>query len=99
MCYSITQLKNIVQKELSNIEGSAHSYKHTERVFKIATHIAEQEKADLARATFENAINWCRNRAYINPFMFHTETAKKIADKRYTTMRLFVDSLEKELLM
>lgn len=32
---------------MSKIQGSAHSYEHVNRVFKIATFIAEKEKADV----------------------------------------------------
>lgn len=32
---------------MSKIQGSAHSYEHVNRVFKIATFIAEKEKADI----------------------------------------------------
>jgi len=43
----IQKIENIVKKEMSVIDGTAHSFQHVHRVFKIATFIAEKEKADL----------------------------------------------------
>ena len=42
----ITQALNFVQDFFEN-EFSGHDYFHTLRVFKMATHIAEKEQADL----------------------------------------------------
>jgi uncharacterized protein len=40
-------LKNIVRQKMAPLDGTAHSYEHTDRVVKIATILAEKEKADL----------------------------------------------------
>jgi uncharacterized protein len=41
------KVKNIVKQKMVKIQGSAHSYEHVHRVFKIATYIAEKENADV----------------------------------------------------
>jgi uncharacterized protein len=40
-------IQNIVREKMSLLEGTAHSYSHVDRVFKIATYLAEKENADL----------------------------------------------------
>jgi uncharacterized protein len=40
-------IQNIVREKMSPLEGTAHSYSHVDRVFKIATYLAEKENADL----------------------------------------------------
>ena len=44
MSVNIDELKEIVKEQFSNISGSAHSYAHVERVFKIATYLAAEEE-------------------------------------------------------
>jgi uncharacterized protein len=43
----IEELQRIVKKEMSPLEGTAHSYDHVERVVKIAILVAKMEKADV----------------------------------------------------
>ena len=43
----IEDLKRIVKEKMSIVKGTAHSYEHVNRVFKIATFLAKLEKADL----------------------------------------------------
>jgi uncharacterized protein len=47
--------------------------------------------------SFKYVVKWCRDRSIDNPLTFHTKTAKEIAEKRYTIMRTFAESLEKEI--
>jgi len=42
-------IQRIVKEEMSELEGTAHSYEHVDRVLKIATFLAEKENADLER--------------------------------------------------
>jgi uncharacterized protein len=42
-------------------------------------------------------VKWCRDRSIDNPLTFHTKTAKEIAEKRYTIMKSFAESLEQEI--
>jgi len=43
----VKTLTPIVKERMHLLQGTAHSYEHVERVFKIATLIAKKEKADL----------------------------------------------------
>jgi len=43
----VETLAPIVKERMNLLQGTAHSYEHVERVFKIATLIAKKEKADL----------------------------------------------------
>jgi uncharacterized protein len=43
----IGRLKNIVRAKMSQIDGTAHSYEHVDRVYRIATFLAKKEKADV----------------------------------------------------
>lgn len=40
-------LRDIVKRDMSGIEGSAHSFEHVERVTRIASYLAEREGADM----------------------------------------------------
>jgi uncharacterized protein len=44
---NLRKLETITKNALAPLEGTAHSYRHIERVTKIATFIALQEKADV----------------------------------------------------
>jgi uncharacterized protein len=80
---SLNLLKTIIKKELSNLEGSAHSYKHTERVYKTAIQMAEQEKADLNTIKVASLLHDI-GRAYGEP---HNETAIEPARKAVETIK------------
>lgn len=41
------KLEMIVKKQMSPLDGTAHSYEHVDRVLKIATFLAKKEKADM----------------------------------------------------
>ena len=43
----INPLKIIVKERMAPLEGTVHSYSHVYRVFRIATFLAEKEKADV----------------------------------------------------
>lgn len=43
----IERLKNIVRAKMSQIDETAHSYEHADRVYRIATFLAKNEKADV----------------------------------------------------
>lgn len=43
----IEDLKMTVKERMAPLEGSVHSYAHIDRVFRIATYLAEKEKADV----------------------------------------------------
>lgn len=47
MPFSIGNLKTIVKEKMSPLEGTAHSYSHVDRVLRIATFLAEKEKAEM----------------------------------------------------
>jgi uncharacterized protein len=43
----IRDLRALVKEKMSPLDGTAHSYEHVDRVLKIATLLAKEEKADL----------------------------------------------------
>jgi uncharacterized protein len=43
----VEQLKDTVKEKMVPLEGTVHSYAHVDRVFRIATYIAEKERADI----------------------------------------------------
>jgi uncharacterized protein len=43
----LQRIQRIVKEEMSDLEGTARSYDHVDRVLKIATYLAEKENADL----------------------------------------------------
>jgi len=47
MISNLKILKGIVKQRMSLLDGTAHSYAHTDRVVKIATILAEKEQADV----------------------------------------------------
>ena len=53
----IQDIMRIVKKDMQDLEGSAHSYEHVERVFKIATFIAKKENADLERVKISSLLH------------------------------------------
>jgi putative nucleotidyltransferase with HDIG domain len=73
----IENLENIIKRMMSPLEGTAHSYKHVERVLKIATFLASEEKADLELVqvgTILHDIGWTLGQP-------HNETGAKLASK------------------
>jgi len=73
----IENLENIIKRMMSPLEGTAHSYKHVERVLKIATFLASEEKADLEVVqvgTILHDIGWTLGQP-------HNETGAKLASK------------------
>jgi uncharacterized protein len=47
MPFSLDNLKTIAKERMSALEGTAHSYSHVDRVLRIATLLAEKEKANM----------------------------------------------------
>ena len=71
----IENLENIIKRMMSPLEGTAHSYEHVERVLKIATFLASEEKADLElvqAGTILHDIGWTLGQP-------HNETGAKLA--------------------
>jgi len=73
----IKNLETIVKGMMSPLEGTAHSYGHVERVFKIATFLALEEKADV-RLVQVGTILHDVGRTLGQP---HNETGAKLAKK------------------
>jgi uncharacterized protein len=73
----IESLKTIVKDTMSPLEGTAHSYRHVERVLKIAKFLASEEKADVELVqvgTILHDIGWTLGQP-------HNETGAKLAEK------------------
>jgi len=71
----IENLENIIKHMMSPLEGTAHSYEHVERVLKIATFLASEEKADLElvqAGTILHDVGWTLGQP-------HNETGAKLA--------------------
>jgi putative nucleotidyltransferase with HDIG domain len=74
---TLENLKNIVKNIMSTLEGTAHSYKHVERVLQIATFLALEEKADVELVqvgTVLHDVGWALSQP-------HNETGAKLARK------------------
>jgi len=71
----VKTLTPIVKERMTSLQGTAHSYEHVERVFKIATLIAKREKADLELVQL-GALLHDIGRVVAEP---HNETGAKLA--------------------
>jgi len=71
----VKTLAPIVKERMGSLQGTAHSYEHVERVFKIATLIAKKERADLELVQL-GALLHDIGRVVAEP---HNETGAKLA--------------------
>jgi len=71
----VKTLANNVKERMTPLQGTAHSYEHVERVLKIATLIAQEEKADLELVQL-GALLHDIGRVVAEP---HNETGAKLA--------------------
>jgi len=77
MTLLLKNLGNIVKETMSELNGTAHSYRHVNRVFKIATLLAKKERADVELVQIGallHDIGWVMGKP-------HNETGAKLADK------------------
>lgn len=91
MTLSIEKLESIVKEKMSILNGTAHSYKHVKRVFKIATYLAEKEKADMELVQIGallHDVGWAVGKP-------HNETGAKLACKILEEMNYPKDKSEK----
>lgn len=73
----LDNLENIVKAKMSTMEGTAHSFGHVDRVFKIATFLAKKEKADVELVQIGallHDIGWALGQP-------HNETGAKLASE------------------
>jgi len=74
---SVKKLKIIVNNRMSVLEGTAHSYKHVDRVLRIATFLARKEAANVELVqigTLLHDIGWTLGQP-------HSETGAKLASE------------------
>jgi len=71
----VKTLAPIVKERMGSLQGTAHSYDHVERVFKIATLIAKKENADLELVQLAALLHDI-GRVVAEP---HNETGAKLA--------------------
>jgi uncharacterized protein len=74
---SLKKLEDIVKQTMSELDGTAHSYAHVDRVVKIATILAEKEQADIELVQAAALLHDI-GRAVGEP---HNETGARLADK------------------
>jgi len=77
MATLIENLESVVKEKMSVLKGTAHSYEHVNRVVKIATFLAKNEKANVELVKIGallHDIGWAAG----NP---HNETGAKLANK------------------
>ena len=70
-------LESIVEEKMSALKGTAHSYEHVNRVFKIATFLAKKEKTNVELVQIGallHDIGWAVGQP-------HNETGAKLASK------------------
>ena len=69
-----------MKEKMSILNGTAHSYEHVNRVFKVATFLAKKEKADLELVQIGSLLHDI-GRVVGEP---HNETGAKLASKILT---------------
>lgn len=77
MSSTVEILESIVRKRMTVVKGTIHSFEHVERVFKTATFLAEEEKADVELVQIGvllHDLGWTVRKP-------HHESGAKLADK------------------
>jgi len=74
---TVENLESIARKRMTVVEDTVHSFEHVERIFKTATFLAEEEKADIELVQIGallHDLGWTVGTP-------HHETGAKVADK------------------
>lgn len=88
---TLSELEDIVKERMSTIKATAHSYKHVERVCKIAAMLAEKENADPELVQFGSLLHDI-GRTVGEP---HNETGAELAREILEGMNYPPEKIEK----
>ena len=87
----IERLENIVKEKMSMLNRTVHSYEHVSRVFKVATFLAQKEKANLELVQIGSLLHDI-GRAVSEP---HNETGAKLANRILKEIECSQEKIEK----